>query len=45
VPAPTRGDAETAIQVSYVLTDAGGVLRLRNYLIWEETLRAVEVSE
>jgi ketosteroid isomerase-like protein len=35
---------ETAIQVGYVLTDDQGVLRLRNYLSWDEALRAVGLA-
>jgi ketosteroid isomerase-like protein len=32
---------ETAIEVGYVLSDDQGVLRLRNYLSWDEALSAV----
>jgi ketosteroid isomerase-like protein len=36
---------ETAIKVGYVLIDDDGILRLTNYLSWDEALRAVGLSE
>jgi ketosteroid isomerase-like protein len=36
--------AETTMQVGYVLTDEDGFLRLRNYLSWDEALRAVGLT-
>jgi ketosteroid isomerase-like protein len=36
---------ETAIEVGYVLTDDHGVLKLRNYMSWDEALRAVGLAQ
>ena len=37
--------AETTLKVGYVLTDENGLLRLTNYLSWDEALAAVGLAD
>ena len=40
-----EGAAETSMEVAYVLREEEGILRLHNYLSWDEALRAVGLAE
>jgi ketosteroid isomerase-like protein len=39
------GGPETTMEVGYVITDEDGYLRLRNYLSWNEALRAAGLND